>query len=135
MANTDARFKGEIFRKDHPAILAARRELAVLLPVKLLYSATGYKAGTVLGTVTASGAMKAYSGASADGSEVAVCVLMDDVPASDFADTDAATYQVVRGCFAGLLHEGALIGLDAGAMEDLKATSILSATGSVILKF
>jgi len=133
MANTDAQFDGEIFRKDHPMILAARRDLASIKSIKLFYNASGYKAGTVLGLNSVSGYRQAYDDGASSGLNTADCILLDDHPVEDFkSSTD---FVVSRGVFGGEVFKDLLTGYDAAAGVDLKARTIVTANGTNILKF
>src|SRR3954466_15293113 len=100
MGNTDSRFNGEVFRKDHPMILAARRDLASLKPIKLAYNSAGYAAGTVLALNSTSHLHQAYDDNASSGLNTAVCVLMDEVKVDEFPGTNSAVdYQVARGVY------------------------------------
>lgn len=131
--NTDPRFSGQIFRKSHPMIIAQNRLLASILPVQLAYASGGYSAGTVLARNTTSGQYAAYDGVGASGLDSAACVLFEDVDVSEFSATSGTVG--ARGIFGGEVFYDKLIGLDAGAISDLNARTIIDARGVSVLKF
>lgn len=130
--NFDAKVNNEITRNDYAIIIALNRHLATLLPVRLKNSATDIKAGTVLGRVTATGFYAAYNDAASDGTQVAKCILMDDVKAEEFPASGTA---VGRGIFSGYVFKDKLTGLDSNGETDLGAKTIVDASGVNILKF
>lgn len=133
MGSTDIKFSGEIFRKDHPMILAARRDLASIKPVRLAFQTDGYVAGTVLGRNSVSGYYQAYTDAGASGQDTAVGVLFEKVEEDLFASSgDTRMARMIAG---GEVFEDKLTGLDAAAKTDLGSRSIVDATGVTILKF
>ena len=76
-------------------------------------------AGTVLGKVTASGKLVAYSNAASDGSEVAAAILLYKTPThtEDQKVTVLTRHAEVNG--------NQLVGVDAAAIADLKQVGIL----------
>lgn len=136
MANVGGRFDSEIFRKNFPMVIATNRASAILLPVRLRYQAGGYAAGTVLARNTTDSLYQAYNDAGSSGINTAACVLYEEHEAEDF-DAEASTGTTMAvGIFGGCtLYEAKLTGLDAAAKVDLKATSIVDATGVTTLKF
>jgi hypothetical protein len=132
--NLDAKVNNEIFRKDHPIIIAMNRHLATIIPVRLAYDSDGYLAGLVLGKVTSTGEHQAYDdGNSPAGVGVALGVLMEDVPVESFPSaTGSALARMVVG---GELFKAKLTGLDANAITDLGARTITGADGVDVLKF
>jgi hypothetical protein len=133
MSSIDAKFNSEIFRKNQPMIIAADRQLAVLLPVRLAYSSAGYKAGTVLARNTTSGYYQAYDDAASSGLNTARGVLLEEHPTDDF---ESSTGTVAAVCiFAGLVFKDNLTGLDSNGETDLSAKTIVDATGTNLLKF
>jgi Bacteriophage lambda head decoration protein D len=130
--NLDARINNELTRNDYPIIIAMQRHLATILPVRLVNTGADYKAGTVVGRVTATGLYKAYNDSNSDGSEVAKAILFEDVVATD---VPASTNAVARGIFSGYVFKDKLVGLDAAAIGDLQAKTVTDASGVDILKF
>lgn len=132
MASTtdlDAVSSTEIFRKDAPIILACNRHHATLLPVRLAFDAANYLAGQVIALNTVSGLYVKYASGGASGTGTAAAILFEDAsPAS--GDTDLA-----RGIFEGIVFQGKLTGLDAGAITNLGARSVTDSTGVQILIF
>lgn len=129
----DAKVNQEIFRKNHPIIIASNRHLASILPVRLAYNADGYVAGQVLARNTTSGLHAKYDDGASSGLNTAVGVLFEDVPVEKFASSSDTV--LARGIFGGELFEAKLTGLDANAKTDLKSRSITDARGVVTLKF
>lgn len=127
----DAFSSGQIFRNDNPMILAMRRDLAVILPTRLLYQAGGYVAGTVLAQNTTSLLFVAYASGGASGTGTAVCVLFENV----VDDGVTGTQPLARSVFSGYVYKDLLTGLDAGAITNLGAKTIVDSRGKNILKF
>lgn len=134
MAATDARFKSEVFRKDHPMVIAQNRHLATIEAVRLAYNASGYKAGRVLGRNTVSLQFAEYSNGASSGLDTASCVLFEDVDVSEF-DGGSTGSVLARAIFGGELFEDKLLGLDSNAKTDLGARTIVDATNVNVLKF
>ena len=133
MANLDAKVNNEIFRKDHPQILASNRHLATLRGVRLRYDSGGYKAGQVLGLNTTSNTFMDYNGSGSSGEDTAKCILFEDVPVEAFPSSTGTA--VARGIFGGEVYEDLLLDLDSNAKTDLGARSIEGSDGVAILKF
>jgi hypothetical protein len=131
--NLDAKVDTEIFRKDHPIILASNRHLATIYGVRLAYDASGYKAGTVLGRNSVDGTYAAYSNSASSGLDTAASILFEDVPAELFPATTGTA--VARGIMGGEVFKAKLTGLDASAITDLGARTIIGADGVEVLKF
>ena len=131
----DAVSNTEIFRKNHPQIIAQKRELALIGGVRLKYNGSAYAAGTVLGrydTGADEGLFDAYddsaTGASS-GLATAACVLLED------AEPASGGTALSRAAFKGLLYKDKLTGLDANAITDLKARTIIASDGVSVLEF
>jgi hypothetical protein len=133
MSDLDAKFDGSIFRKDHRIILSGNRVLASILGIRVAYNSSDLLAGTVLARNTTSGLYQPYVLSGASGTGTAACVLFEDKLNSDFASS--ADNLVARGIFGGEVFQAKLIGLDSGAISDLKARQIVDAAGDQILKF
>lgn len=134
MSSVDSKFSGEIFRKDHPIILAGRRDLASIKPIRVKFNAGGWPAGQVMGRVTADGEFKDYDDGAVDGSEVAVGVLFEGIAEEDFDPTGTGTV-TARLIVGGEVFKTKLTGLDANGEADLNARTIIDGTGVEILKF
>lgn len=131
--NLDAKINNQITRNDFAIILACNRQLATLVPVRLVNNGTSdYKAGLVVGRITTSGLYKNYDDSASDGSQTAVGVLFEDVLASD---VPASGLPVARAIVGGEVYLGKLTGFDAAAGTDLGARTIIDASGISILKF
>lgn len=133
MANLDALFNGEIFRKDHPIIIAQNRHLATISPVRLAYHASGYEAGRVLARNSVSGYYERYDNGASSGLDTATSVNLDAVDATDFPSATGTV--LARAVFGGELYESKLTGLDANAKTDLGSRSLVLADGTTVLKF
>lgn len=132
MANLDAEFSPQIFRKDFPMILATNRHLATLLPVRLAYDSAGYLAGQCLARRT-DGLFVKYANGGASGTGTAAGFLFAPVDVSEFPSTTGTA--VERGVFTGQLFSSLLIGNDSAADTTLSARKITDATGVVIYSF
>lgn len=126
----DANVNNEIFRNDAVNVIAMRRELASILPVRLKYESAGYKAGQVLAKNTSTGLFEKFSGAS--GTYAAQAVLFENVRDSDQPATGGA---LARGIVAGYLFKDALTDYDSTVKSQLGAHEISDATGVDIVKF
>lgn len=134
MATNDAVFDGEVFRKDHPMVIAQNRHLATIQAVRLAYNASGYVAGRVLGRNSVSGQYANYDNGGASGLDTAVCVLFESIDVSEI-DGGSTGSVIARAIFGGELYEDKLLGLDSAAKTDLGSRSIIDATGVTVLKF
>ena len=136
----DAFTSGDIFRKDHKQVIAMKRELALLLPVRLAPRVGGsdYSAGEILAQYTsAAGSLQDlfvnYSDAGGSGRETAKCILMFSTESQ--ATSSAASANATVGIFKGIVFTDSLVGYDVAAGVDLKATAIKSSTGTNLLNF
>lgn len=123
----DATFSGEIFRKDHPMIIASNRHLASIKPVRLAYYAAGLVAGTILARDPADGLFKKFADVPANPDSA--CVLFENIDYYDAAETPLA-----RGVFAGEVFAAKLVGA-APAIAALGGKIFQDATGIQTLKF
>lgn len=133
MSATDIKFSSEIFRKDHPMVLAKNRHLASIASVRLAYDAAGYKAGHVIARNTVTGLYEKYNDAGASGLETAQAVLFEEVAASEFASSGDSL--IARGIFRGEVFEAKLTGLDANGKADLNGRSYTDADGVAVFSF
>lgn len=131
MGNIDPRFTGEIFRQDHPIILACDRHLASLLPVRMRYKSGGYAAGEVVSRNTTDGLYDSYLDGAASGLGAANAILQDKV---DFGTATSGS-QIAVGIFGGKVYSAKLTGMDAAGIVDLKGRTVIDATGVSILMF
>lgn len=126
----DANSSGQVFRKNFPMVIAVSRQLCKFLPIRLAYQAAGYLAGTVLARNTTSGFYQPYVASGPSGTGTAACVLFAD---AIFLST--GENRLAQGIFGGGLYQTQLIGLDAGAITNLGAKSVIDASGTQILFF
>ena len=131
--NNDPRFNGQIFRKSHPMIIAQNRQLASILPVRMAYNSSGYSAGQVIARNTVTTNYENYVFGAGSGTGTAAAILFEDIDVSEFAATSGTVF--ARGIFGGEVFQDKLIDLDAGAISDLDAKTIVDATGINVLKF
>jgi len=138
----DAFTSGQIFRKDFKVVLAIKRELAVILPVRLAPHrdvSQDYQAGEVLAQYNSSaGALNGLfvnylQTDSGSGRNTATCILMIDV--IDQALTSAASGELAPAIFGGIVYQNSLVGSDANALSNLGAKVITDATGFSLVKF
>lgn len=138
MPNVDANFNSEVIRRDDPNIIAANRQQAILLGVRLPYDASGYKAGTVLAQNTVNSMFYKYDNGGASGLDAAACVLESIVKVTDFSDTTANSVSnsvLAVGIFGGTVFYDKLTGIDANGVTDLKGRVVSDVTGVDLLIF
>jgi hypothetical protein len=133
MSGQDAKFSGQIFRKDFPMIIAQNRHLASIVPARIAYQSSGYKAGTVLALNSVSNQFAPYDDTASSGLNTAVGVLFKPVEVEDFPSATGS--QMARMIIGGELYEDKLVGLDAAAKVDLKSRTVTDTSGTKILKF
>lgn len=136
----DAFTSQEVFRKDHKQVIATKRELALILPVRLAPRVGGgnYAAGQTLAQYTsAAGSLENlfvnYDNAGGSGRETAKCILMFSTESQDA--TAAASANAAPAIFKGIVFKDALVGWDSNAATDLGAREILSSTGTTLINF
>lgn len=122
----------EVFRKNHPIILANNRQQAAITAVRVAYDASGYLAGTVMARNSVSGYYQAYSDIGASGIDTAVGVLFHDIAVEDFNSLTSTAAQLIT---KGNVFEAKLTGIDANAKTDLKARSVIDGFGNTIMMF
>lgn len=136
----DAFTSGNVYTPNFKSVIATKRELAVLLPVRLAPNtlSADYQAGTVLAQYNSSaGSLQNYyvnyvnSAGSAQGT--AVCILNEFC--SNQALTSAASTPLSVAVFSGILWKNLLVGLDSNAISNLGGKSITDATGNILFKF
>lgn len=132
MASLDASTSGEVFRKNHPVIIANDRHLATIVGVRVANNSVRVAAGTVLGRNNVSGFYQPYSDIGASGIDTAVGILLDDIETEDF---NSQTSTVGRLIVKGNVYENNLTGLDAAAKTDLHARSVIDGSNDTIMMF
>lgn len=138
MPNLDADFNAEVIRRDDANIIAAHRQSALFLGVRLAYDADGYKPGQVLGKNSTSGLWMKYDDNGSSGEATAVAVLEKGVAVGQFPSTtvqSAANSVVQPAIFGGTVFYDKLQGVDAAALVDLKGRRISDVTGADLLVF
>lgn len=133
--NLDLVSSTEIFRKNHPIIIAMNRHLSTIRPMRVEFLSGGYSAGQVMAKRTSSGLFGKYdNAATGDGLDTAVCVLMEDVQ-DMVSGSGASGSDLARGIYGGIVFTDKLIGLDSAARVDLGAKNLLDSSGINLLKF
>lgn len=133
-SSIDAEVNNQIFRKDFAAIIAIRRDLAQISPVRLFNDGNDYVAGQCLVRVTSSGVFKRWSAASG-GTYDSPCILFEDVLAYQFDST------VTGGALARAIMEAAgvykskLIDYDSNWKTQAAGREITDASGTTVVKF
>lgn len=140
MSQLDAKFSGQIFRKDNPIILATRRDQAVFMGVRVAYDSNGYMPGQALARETSSGLFKKWSAVSG-GTYDSPCVLFDQCTDSDqLANnhgilTGVSGSSLLRGLTKAIVYTGNLIDADAGFKTALKSTDYFDSNAIGLTKF
>lgn len=116
LGNRDAQFVGSDFVANFKQIIAKRSDLVRRSGQRMVAPGTDtlYRAGQVLGKVTASGRYAPYNDGNSDGTEVARAVLEADTMVTA-SDSSSAISMIVGGD----LLKDLLIGLDAAGIVDL----------------
>lgn len=129
----DAEVNNSIFRKDFPIVIAKRRDLAQISPVRLAYDAAGYLAGQCIARVTSTGIFGKWSAVS--GSSVDTkCVLLDNV--LSYEENSALTGGALsRAVFSGYVYKGVLGDYVAGSSLGSAAVEQTDASGVTVVKF
>ena len=127
MSAIGSKFDGEIFRKDHPIVIALNRHHATILPIRLAYDAGGYVAGQVLGQNSVDSSYADYGDSASSGLDTARCVLFESHGVEDFP---SATGTIIsRGIFKGTLFKDKLTGLTSAAIADFAGKTWVGADG------
>lgn len=126
----DAVVNNEIFRKNHPIIIAMRPDLAVMEPVRLVLRAEGYLPGQVLGRISASGLFDKWSQVS--GTADCQAVLFEEITADAQGATGGA---LARGITAGFVYTDLLLDYNSTAKSGLGAKDLTDAGGNHVTKF
>lgn len=140
MSNLDAKFQGQIFRKDNPIILACRRDQAVILGVRVAYDSSGFLPGQCIVRKPSDGLFYKWSAASG-GSFDSPMVLFDQCTDSDqLANNNGVTTGVsgstlLRGLAKALVYTGNLVDGDAGFKTALKSVDVVDSGGVAITRF
>lgn len=137
MPNVDANFASEVLRRDDPNIIAANRQQALILGVRLAYQSEGYTAGEVLALNSDDGLYYPYDDGGSSGLNTAVCVLEQSVRATDFPGTTTAIADsaLAAAIFGGVVYYDKLGGIDANGVTDLKGRRITDVSGVNLMIF
>jgi hypothetical protein len=140
MANLDAKFSGQIFRKDNPIILAVRRDQAVIMGVRVAYDSGGYMPGQVLVRKVSDGLFYKWSSASG-ATHDSTCVLFDQATDSDqLANnhgvlTGVSGSTLLRALMKAVVYTDNLIDYDSGAKGELGAVNFVDSGSVNLTKF
>jgi hypothetical protein len=132
----DAEFKNSIFRKDFPMVIALRRDLAQLSPVRLKSDGNDYIAGQVLARKVSDGEFyrwSAVSGLAASAVDTN-CVLFETVITSNF-DSTVTGGTLARALMSAYVYKSKLIDYVAGSSLGSGAKEQTDATGITVVKF
>lgn len=130
----DAEINNSIFRKDFGAIIAIRRDLAQISPVRLHNDGNDYFMGQCLVRKPSDGQFYRWSAASG-GSYDSPCVLFEDVLAYQF-DSVVTGGALARGIMeAAGVFKSKLVGYDAGFKTAVAGREITDASGVTVVKF
>ena len=130
----DAEINNQIFRKNFGAIIAIRRDLAQISPVRLYNDGAAYYMGQCLARNTGTGEFQRWSTVSG-GSYDSPCVLFEDVLTYQFesAVTGGALARGLMECAGAFKSK--LINYDANWKSAAVAKEITDATGLTVVKF
>lgn len=127
----DANINNQIFRNDFSQVIAMRRDLAEISPVRIKDVSADYPAGQLLAYNSSTGQYEKYS-AAASGSKAATCILFETVTSDEFSATAGA---LARAIFGGYVYKNALTNYDAGSKSQIGASEFVIASGETIVKF
>lgn len=129
----DAEVNNQIFRKDFPMVLAKRRDLATLSPVRLKGDDNDYLAGQCLARRVSTGIFERWSAVSGATND-SQCVLFQSVLAYEF-EASVTGGALAQGIFAGFLKKERLLDYVAGSSLGSGAKEQTDATGLTVVKF
>lgn len=84
---------------------------------------TKYPSGTVLGKITATGKLVPSLNAASDGSQTAVAILYNEVPAGPARDVKVTIFVRATEAFGAMLNGG--VALETGVITELAAVGIV----------
>ncbi len=132
----DAEVNNSIFHVDWPEVIALRRDLATLSPVRLYRDGSSYVAGQCLVRKVSDGIFyrwSAASGVAASGLD-SKCVLFESVNVSDM-DSALTGGSLARAIFAGYVYKDKLLDYVAGSSLGSGAVEQTDATQVTVVKF
>jgi hypothetical protein len=132
MSGLDFFTSTEVFRKNHPIILANNRHQAMISGVRVAYNANGYAAGTVMALNSVSNYYEAYNDAGSSGLGDARGILFHDIEVEDFNGAASTAAQLI---FRGNVFYAKLTGIDANGLTDLGARVITDGYSNQIMIF
>lgn len=133
--NFDANFNPEAFRANFPIVIACNRHHATILPVRMRFLGAGleYPFGQTIARNTVDGLYDKYVSGGASGTGTAAAFLLYG---SDFASVGATGgSQAMAAIFGGEVYSTALKDFGNSAPTDLKARTVVDATGTSIVIF
>lgn len=132
-SSIDSEVNNQIFRKDYPVVIAKRRELASLAPVRLAGDGADFIAGTAIARETSSGKFKRWTAVSG-GTYDTPCVLFESVPAYQF-DSAVTGGALARAVVQGYVYQGSLVGSNTQFITALGGVIQTDASQVAIVKF
>lgn len=139
MGTQDAKFKGSIYRKDNPIVLACRRDQAVMLGARIVYDPTGYLPGQALVRSPSDGLFRKWSAASGAAFDSPVVLFDDCTSDQQLADgsglAGVSGASLVRVLAQALVYTSMLVDADAGFQAAIKSKTIIDSSGLSITKF
>ena len=129
----DAEVNNNIFRKDYPMVIALRRDLAQISPVRLKADGNDYIAGQCLARRVSTGMFERWSAVSGATND-SQCVLFQSVLAYEF-DAAVTGGALARAIFSGFVFQSKLIDYVAGSSLGSGAKAQTDASGLTVVKF
>lgn len=130
----DSEINNQIFRKDYPMVIALRRDLTQLSPVRLAGDGNDFIAGQCLARNTSTGEFQRFSAVSG-GSYDTPCVLFQSVLAYEF-DATVTSGTLARAIMSAAgLYKSKLIDYNSAFKTAISGREITDATGLTVVKF
>lgn len=129
----DAEVNNQIFRKDFGAIIALRRDLAQISPVRLYDDGASYYMGECLARNTSTGEFQRWSAVSG-GSYDTPCVLFEDVLSYQF-DATVTGGALARAVMAGYVFKTKLVDYNSQFLTAVGGRVMTDASGVAVVKF
>jgi hypothetical protein len=140
MANLDAKFSGQIFRKDNPIILACRRDQAVFFGVRVAYDPTGYLPGQCIVRNVGTGLWQKWSAASGASNDSPYVLFDPCTDSAQLANNGGVTAGVsgstlLRGLGKAQVYTNLLVDYDAAFKALIKSIDRQDSGGNLITGF
>lgn len=139
MGHQDAKFKSQIFRKDNPIIIAAKRERAIFLGGRIAYDSTGYLPGQCLVRKVSDGLFYKWSAASGSSYDSPVVLFDQATDYDQLADGSGqggvSGASLVRVLAGAIVYTTLLVDYDATFKTALGGRDYIDAAGTQLTKF